>query len=304
MMLVDGDVSKDLGALRRVVTVVSDGYVMDARRTAQGGGLDRAAEIKGSGRCASGRRWLIAAAAPLPLTGCLWGPGKFTSDLALKPRRPLRPRLSRRDPAAVPRDRTEDKACAGIDEHGALLRAGRPHRAAGSNRQCGRTITPKTSAVHQAAEIAKLKSWHMKSTGRGTGEARAKNGRADGARCSACRVPTTNPTAPSPPSSKYAGWRSVTYRGKGVFDVDYHFEGRLTQDYRLPADARHRPDPALRRDPAAERRVGAWSTAPALTGGARPFGARAKAAGHAQLARRAGVAWRRAASPSRPTAKS
>jgi imidazolonepropionase-like amidohydrolase len=30
LMLVDGDVSQDLGALRRVVTVVSDGYVMDA----------------------------------------------------------------------------------------------------------------------------------------------------------------------------------------------------------------------------------------------------------------------------------
>ena len=30
MMLVDGDVSKELGALRRVVTVISDGYVMDA----------------------------------------------------------------------------------------------------------------------------------------------------------------------------------------------------------------------------------------------------------------------------------
>ena len=30
MLLVDGDVSTDLGALRRVVTVVSDGYVMDA----------------------------------------------------------------------------------------------------------------------------------------------------------------------------------------------------------------------------------------------------------------------------------
>jgi imidazolonepropionase-like amidohydrolase len=29
LVLVDGDVSKDLGALRRVVTVVSDGYVMD-----------------------------------------------------------------------------------------------------------------------------------------------------------------------------------------------------------------------------------------------------------------------------------
>lgn len=30
MVLVDGDVAKDLGALRRVMTVVSDGYVMDA----------------------------------------------------------------------------------------------------------------------------------------------------------------------------------------------------------------------------------------------------------------------------------
>lgn len=30
MVLVDGDISKDLGALRRVMTVVSDGYVMDA----------------------------------------------------------------------------------------------------------------------------------------------------------------------------------------------------------------------------------------------------------------------------------
>ncbi len=26
---------------------------------------------------------------------------------------------------------------------------------------------------------------------------------------------------------KYKGWRSVAYKGKGVFDVDYHFEGRL-----------------------------------------------------------------------------
>jgi predicted amidohydrolase YtcJ len=30
LILVDGDVSRDLGALRRVVTVVSDGVVMDA----------------------------------------------------------------------------------------------------------------------------------------------------------------------------------------------------------------------------------------------------------------------------------
>ena len=34
--------------------------------------------------------------------------------------------------------------------------------------------------------------------------------------------------------SKYAGYRSVTYRGKGLFDVDYHLEGRLTQDFVFP----------------------------------------------------------------------
>jgi imidazolonepropionase-like amidohydrolase len=38
MVLLAGDVSRDLGALRRVVTVVSDGYVMegDALRAAAG----------------------------------------------------------------------------------------------------------------------------------------------------------------------------------------------------------------------------------------------------------------------------
>jgi hypothetical protein len=77
---------------------------------------------------------------------------------------------------------------------------------------------------------------------------------------------------------KYAGWRSVTYKGKGVFDVDYHFEGRLTQDFAFPM----MPDSdmlipfiMLRR-----RNDGAvLVTAPALTGGAGPFSARAKALG-------------------------
>ena len=38
MVLVDGDPSKELGALRRVVTVVSDGYVMDADALRQAAG--------------------------------------------------------------------------------------------------------------------------------------------------------------------------------------------------------------------------------------------------------------------------
>ena len=45
MVLVDGDPSTDLGALRRVVTVVSDGYVMDADELRTGRGVWRAAEV-------------------------------------------------------------------------------------------------------------------------------------------------------------------------------------------------------------------------------------------------------------------
>ena len=66
---------------------------------------------------------------------------------------------------------------------------------------------------------------------------------------------------------KFAGWRSVTYRGKGVFDVDYHFEGRATQDFLFPA----LPDNDLIIPFIAIRRRADGSvlvTAPAFTGGA------------------------------------
>jgi hypothetical protein len=76
---------------------------------------------------------------------------------------------------------------------------------------------------------------------------------------------------------KYAGWRSVTYRGKGVFDVDYRFEGRATQDFLFPALPDNDliiPFIAIRR-----RADGAvLVTAPGFTGGAGPLGARAGAA--------------------------
>jgi len=42
MVLVDGDVSTELGALRRVMTVVSDGYVMDAAELRKAAGYSGA----------------------------------------------------------------------------------------------------------------------------------------------------------------------------------------------------------------------------------------------------------------------
>jgi hypothetical protein len=77
---------------------------------------------------------------------------------------------------------------------------------------------------------------------------------------------------------KYQGWRSVTYKGKGLFDVDYHFEGRVGQDYVFPM----MPDSDIVIPFVAIRRRNDGSvmvTAPALTGGSGPFGARAKMMG-------------------------
>src|SRR5207237_8135157 len=73
---------------------------------------------------------------------------------------------------------------------------------------------------------------------------------------------------------KYDGWRSVTYRGKGVFDVDYHLEGRATQDFLFPALPDNDmiiPFIAIRRRADGTVMV----TAPAFTGGSGPLAARA-----------------------------
>ena len=51
---------------------------------------------------------------------------------------------------------------------------------------------------------------------------------------------------------KYKGWRAVAYKGKGVFDVDYHFEGRVGQDYAFPGDARFGPHHPVHHHPPAQ----------------------------------------------------
>jgi len=74
---------------------------------------------------------------------------------------------------------------------------------------------------------------------------------------------------------KYQGWRSVTYKGKGLFDVDYHFEGRVGQDYvfpMMPESDLVIPFVTIRR-----RNDGSvMVSAPAFTGGSGPLSARAK----------------------------
>ena len=150
---------------------------------------------------------LFAIAAPLLLTGCLWGPGKFTSDLTL-----------RKDGSFVLDYRGEivcrspGRSEPAVDQHGALLRP----------RLAPTRLMTKSRRPCSKAEIARRRSRRMKSDSRG----KRKKVRGHGQDVRPARPRRASNRAFAAKLMKYAGWRSVTYRGNGVFDVDYHFEGR------------------------------------------------------------------------------
>ncbi|HVU30867.1 MAG TPA: hypothetical protein VHE36_10760 [Sphingomicrobium sp.] len=149
-------------------------------------------------------RRLLALAAPLLVTGCLWGPGRFSSDLVL-----------RKDGSFI------------LDYRGEIIL----ETAQSAARQAWQDAMAHCSSDDgkdrpcSAAEITEQKSQFEKKQKDDAEAARAFG------------LPGSDEASNRAFASKltkYAGWRSVTYRGKGVYDVDYHFEGRLTQDYVFP----------------------------------------------------------------------
>jgi hypothetical protein len=194
---------------------------------------------------------LFAIAAPLLLAGCLWGPGKFASDLALKKdgsftldyRGEIVLQLP---PDATSETWTDGKAKCTTD---------------GKDRPCTK------------AEVSEQKNAYEKK----------RKDSADMAKIFGLPgLDDESNRAFAAKLTKYAGWRSVTYRGNGVFDVDYHFVGRATQDFLFPALPDNDliiPFVAIRR-----RADGAvLVTAPGFTGGAGPMAARAGAGASDQL---------------------
>jgi hypothetical protein len=199
---------------------------------------------------------LFATAAPLLLTSCLWGPGKFSSDLTL-----------RKDGSFV------------LDYRGEIVIQLPPDDSKSEpwTNSMAHCMTDDKERPCTAAEIAKQKAEHeeLAVKKRKDAEEMAKVFGLPGLDDASNRVFAAKLT-------KYAGWRSAVYRGNGVFDIDYHFEGRATQDFLFPALPDNDliiPFIAIRR-----RADGAvLVTAPALTGGAGPMAARAGAAVSEQM---------------------
>jgi hypothetical protein len=205
---------------------------------------------------------MFVAAASLLLTGCLWGPGKFASDLALK-----------KDGTFV------------LDYRGEIVLQTPPDASASAEpwkdsmarctvdsageddkeRPCTKAEIVQQKADHERREKSKREESEQMAKMFGLAGLDDESGRAFAAKL-----------------GKYAGYRSVQYRGKGVFDVDYHFEGSAKQDFVFPA----LPDNDLLIPFIAIRRRADGSvlvTAPAFTGGSGPLGARAGAAAASEM---------------------
>lgn len=203
------------------------------------------------------KRTLIALAAPLLLTGCLWGPGKFTSALDLRKDGSFTLDYRGEMVIAMPETPTAEPWAPAMarcfaDGRVETIPAGASPSDDDEVRPCTAAELAKAKADHEREAAAKADAKAREST------EMAKVFGLPGLDDDSARVFASKLT-------KYAGWRSVVYRGKGVFVVDYHFTGRATQDFLFPA----LPDNALIIPFIAIRRRSDGSvlvTAPAMTG--------------------------------------
>jgi hypothetical protein len=208
---------------------------------------------------------LIAAAVlPLALSGCLWGPGKFTSDLALRKNGTFVLDYRGEITLQIP-----DEARGGAEPWSDNMLTCRTKGEDATSEEDGEE-RPCT-----AAELAEAKAEHEKKEA----ERAEKNRKESEEMAKVFGIPGMDEESNrrfAANMMKHQGWRSVSYKGKGVFEVDYHFEGRLSQDFAFPM----MPDsdllvPFIIIRPRNDGSVKV--TAPAYVGGAGIFAARAKA---------------------------
>ncbi len=220
-------------------------------------------------------RNLLAAAGPLLLAGCLWTPGKFTSDLALRNGGTFV--LDYRGEIVLQKSDEKKPPIKWSNAMAVCNRDGRTETVVGGSPSVSTTVGAEEVRPCTAKEIAELKSSHEKQIGEQTQKQRdeseqmAKMFGLPGADDESNRRFAAK-------LMKYQGCRSVAYRGNGVSNVDYHFEGRVDQDFAfpmMPDSDMVLPFVVIRRRTDGSVQV----TAPAFTGAAGPFGARAMAMG-------------------------
>lgn len=224
----------------------------------------------------------FVAAAPLLLTGCLWSPGKFQSELTLRKNGTFvmdyRGEILLQMPndagqptpfnASMVRCYKDGRVESGVVEI-TMSDAGEPEEDTDSASEETRTCTP--------AEITSQKGKHDKQEA----DRLAKKAQENSEMAKLLGMPGTDDESNRDFAAKLmkqAGWKSVTYKGKGLFDVVYRFEGSARQDYAFPL----MPEsdmliPFVTIRPRADGAV--QVTAPAFTGGAGPLSARARMMG-------------------------
>ena len=224
-------------------------------------------------------RWtsrIFAAAAALLLTGCLWGPGKFASDLTLRKNGTFV--LDYRGEILLQLPPDDSKVEPWKNTMARCYKTGRTKVLSSMQGSFEVTEEPPPGDEGQvrpctAAEIANLKTQYDRQAAQKAASKRRENEEM----AKAFGLPGLDDESNRAFAArlmKYAGWRSVRYVGHGVFDVDYQFEGSAAQDFAFPM----MPDSDLLLPFVAIRRRTDGSvlvTAPAFTGGAGPLAARA-----------------------------
>jgi hypothetical protein len=225
----------------------------------------------------------LAFAAPLALSGCLWGPGKFTSDLSLRKNGTFSLAYQGEIVLQMPDDKGPapepwDAGMASCHVDGSTSLDG-DAKSGGMH-----SIDDSTDRVEEPAErpctpveLAKLKSRYETESAEKLEKRRLESQNV----AKLMGLPGTDDESNrrfAEKMGRFHGWRSVRYVGKGVFDVDYQADGRVDQDFAFPI----MPDSdfivpfiTIRR-----RNDGTvMVSAPAYTGGTGPFSARARMLG-------------------------
>lgn len=222
---------------------------------------------------------LLTLAATLLLAGCLWSPGTFNSELLIRKNGTFL--LDYRGEILLQRPEEKKTAAPWSDSMARCFEDGRTEllTSVGETAQVIEEPPPGEEGVRSCtpAEISKLRADYEQSAR----EQLEKEQKESEEMARVFGIPGLDDESNRRFAAnlmKYKGWRSVRYKGDGVFDVDYHFEGRTDQDFAFPLmpDADYLiPFIVIRR-----RSDGAvMVTAPAFAGGGGPFSARARALG-------------------------